>query len=153
MESRLSSLYNRLRRTLRKRTAEVPYKNQRQGIESKLGKELQESMTIREESQTMKREVERESRKRRAKEIIKWLDDLEEERGGPRSRSKAAPKLVIGKMGMVRILLLAIQLSGDLPILDFQELERREILDPVEIQNMREALVMIQSAMKTFESC
>ncbi|WJL29491.1 accessory protein [Denotus virus] len=151
MESRLSSIYNRLRRTLRRRTGEVQYRSQQPETESRPGRDSQQTMIIQEGHLAMKREAEREMRRRRAKEILRWMDDLDDKREETNKKLKKIPMTLIGKAEMVRILLLTVQLSGELPSLDFLDLERRDILEPQEIQYLKEALETTRSAMMTFE--
>nr|UQM99550.1 accessory protein [Pohorje myodes paramyxovirus 1] len=148
MESKLSSLYNRLRRTLRRHTGEVPSRNQEPRIESKPGKESQQTMITQETNRMECLERRRELRKERAKEVLRIIEELEMKRILSRENPQPPPRLVISRIGMLKILLMSVQKTGEIPVLDYISLERAQILDQMEIQSLREAWVMTQSVMR-----
>ncbi|UWK09069.1 C protein [Gerbil paramyxovirus] len=142
MESRLSSFYNRIRRTFRRRMAGVPSKSQQQETGSTRGNPSDQIMItptilIKEEI-----EVKRERTKARAKELLELMLEMEE-RDQLKGRSpRPGRRALITRFGMLRILLGVVAELGEIPRVDFLNLEQEGMLTMIEIKNLKDIIPM-----------
>ncbi|WKD80581.1 C protein [Paramyxoviridae sp. 2] len=144
MESRLSSFYNRVRRTFRRRTAEVRSKSPQQEPEFRPGNPsipimITPVIKIREV-----RELKREQTRARAREILQLMEDMEINPRVTGITRRLGSKGQINKYGMLRIMMGIVAEIGEIPQVDFQRLEKEGILSSQEIKNLKDIIPTVQ---------
>ncbi|AEU08859.1 C protein [Tailam virus] len=144
MESKLSNFYNRVRRTFRRRTAEVQSRNQPPEQGFKPGNPsipimITPVIKIREI-----RELKREQTRARARELLQLMEDMEINPRVTGMTQRLGSKGQINRYGMLRIMMGIVAEIGEIPQVDFQRLEKEAILSSQEIKNLRDIIPTVQ---------
>uniref|UniRef100_A0AAU7T2I1 C protein n=1 Tax=Gainesville rodent jeilong virus 1 TaxID=3163281 RepID=A0AAU7T2I1_9MONO len=149
MESRLSILYNRIRRTFRRPTAEAPLKNQPQKSVPKPGKLSQLVRLPKVEVEPGLWETERQERKELARLVLDQLDQMEESLLRPLDLEAHTLEIRITRLGMLRIVLGLVEHTGEIPDLNTIQNQQMDFLDPEERQSLESAIRLSQLILKT----
>ncbi|WJL29482.1 accessory protein [Ninapo virus] len=144
MESKLSSFYNRIRRTFRRRMDEVPYKSHPPEPESRLGNQLHRTMITPILHIKDLKELKREQLRTRARELMEIMEEVEQRQKHTGYSPRPGKRMEINKFGMMRIVVSAVADLGMLPPIDYHRLEREGVLTPREIKNLKDIIPMVK---------
>ncbi|QXU63436.1 C protein [Jeilongvirus pajuense] len=149
MESKLSSLYNRIRRSFKRRTAEAPSRSKQLEREFKRGKDSPQPRIRILNNQVESRERQRELTRQRAQEILELMEEMEKQIGETHYSPRPGRRQTISRVGMLRIVMGTVAEIGMLPQVDLVRMEQENILNPQELMNLRDIMPMAELMLQT----
>ncbi|AVM86022.1 C protein [Mount Mabu Lophuromys virus 2] len=148
MESALSTLSSRIRRTFRRHTGEVQSINHQPRIEQRRGRP---SQRVRVEDLSVNPgewEAAKETRKRTAAEVLELIDHLESKGTEVTAPRTPREQEMITKLGMLKILLNLVKETGVIPDPNKQSIQQSGLLTRVEMENLGEMIPALKSILK-----